>query len=69
VNWLRTELTVTGILNILLWKEKTMREYRIMGSYQGRTEEIDTAETRKEANRLAAEYRMAFGAGWSIWVA
>lgn len=45
------------------------REYRIMGSYQGHTEEIDTAETRKEATRLVAEYRMAFGAGWSIWVA
>ena len=24
MNWLRIELTVTGILNILLWKEKNM---------------------------------------------
>lgn len=39
----------------------------IYGRYQGTKEEIDTAETKKEAEYLANEYRMAFGPGWSIW--
>ena len=42
--------------------------YRIMGSYRGRAEEVDTADSEKEANRLLGEYRMAFGAGWTLWV-
>jgi len=41
---------------------------RIMGVYRGRTEEIDTADTHKEARILLNEYRMAFGVGWSLWV-
>jgi hypothetical protein len=38
-----------------------------MGTYRGRTEEVDTADTLREAKRLLSEYRMAFGAGWSLW--
>jgi hypothetical protein len=38
-----------------------------MGRYRGRAEELDTAETEHEAQRLASEYRMAFGAGWTVW--
>lgn len=41
-------------------------EFVIMGTYNGRTEEIDTAETAREARRLVSEYAMAFGAGWSF---
>lgn len=40
---------------------------RIMGRYRGRTEELDTADTEKEAETLVSEYRMAFGFDWSIW--
>jgi hypothetical protein len=40
--------------------------YRIMGKYRGKTEEIDTAETRKEADRLVEEYRVAFGSQWVV---
>ncbi len=46
-----------------------MIEYAIMGRSEYGKEEIDTADTLTEANRLAGEYRLAFGAGWSIWVA
>ena len=42
---------------------------RIMGCYRGRTEEIDTADTQAEALRLLGEYRLAFGAGWALWIA
>lgn len=42
--------------------------YRIMGAYGTTTEEIDEAETLEEANRLVAEYRMAYGEGWAIWI-
>lgn len=43
---------------------------RIMGRYNGgKAEEIDTAMSSKEAEYLAAEYRLAFGRGWSIWIA
>lgn len=42
--------------------------YRIMGSYKGRTEEVDFADTPGEAQRLLREYRLAFGAGWALWV-
>ena len=41
--------------------------FRIMGTYQGETEEIDTADNKEEARYLVAEYRLAFGADWRIW--
>jgi hypothetical protein len=41
--------------------------FRIYGRYRGRTEEIDEAHTEREAERLVSEYRMAFGADWSVW--
>ncbi len=41
--------------------------YKIMGKSKQGKEELDTAETRKEAQRLVGEYIMAFGAGWTIW--
>lgn len=42
--------------------------FRIMGKSQYGTEEIDTADTRETARYLANEYRVAFGAGWQIWI-
>lgn len=42
--------------------------FKIIGKYRGRTEVIDEAETKKEARYLLAEYRMAFGEGWVLWV-
>lgn len=43
-----------------------MAAYKITGRYRGRAEELDTADTLKEAETLVSEYRMAFGPEWSI---
>ena len=40
--------------------------FRIMGTYQGEVEQIDTAETLQDANYLVGEYMLAFGHGWAI---
>lgn len=45
-----------------------MKTYKIMGRYNGQTEEVDEAETRKDAQYLLSEYKLAFGAGWSLWI-
>lgn len=42
--------------------------FRIMGELNGNTEQIDDTECRKEAEKLAREYRVAFGESWRIWV-
>ena len=41
--------------------------YKIMGLSVSGKEELDTAPSRMEADRLVDEYRLAFGTGWSIW--
>ena len=41
---------------------------KIIGTYQGRREILDTAPTMAEAQILAAEYKMAFGCDWLIEV-
>jgi hypothetical protein len=39
-----------------------------MASYRGgEEEEIDQADTKEEADRLVDEYRLAFGATWTVW--
>jgi hypothetical protein len=43
-------------------------KYLIMGKYRGQIEEIDEAKTRKEAQYLLSEYRLAFGLGWQLWI-
>jgi hypothetical protein len=43
-------------------------KFKIIGSYQGQKEVIDWAKTETEANYLANEYRIAYGAGWSITI-
>jgi hypothetical protein len=40
--------------------------FKIIGTYRGQRETIDTASTRKEAEYLRAEYQMAYGREWSI---
>lgn len=40
---------------------------KIMGRYQGITEELDTANNESSAEYLINEYRMAFGSEWHIW--
>lgn len=42
--------------------------YKIMGEYRRKTEELDEADTKKEADYLAREYRIAYGEDWRIWV-
>ena len=47
------------------WEESKM--YRIVGSYQGKPEEvIDQFRTKKEAELMLAEYSLAFGSGWTL---
>ena len=40
--------------------------YKVMGKYQGKWEEIDTAEDINEADYLVSKYRMAYGPEWTI---
>jgi hypothetical protein len=40
--------------------------YVIFGTSRYGTEEIDFADSREEAKRLTAEYRIAFGPGWAF---
>lgn len=44
--------------------------YIIMGKYEGcdEAEEIDEFDTRKEALKMLSEYRLAYGAGWKLWI-
>ena len=43
--------------------------YTLMGKYKnGRQEEIDTAETKHDADYLLQEYRLAFGPAWLLWI-
>lgn len=39
----------------------------VWGKYQGKAEVIDRASSKREAERLAREYRMAFGRDWEVW--
>lgn len=43
--------------------------FKIMGRYKGgRQEEIDSFDSREEADRMLGEYRMAFGTTYMLWV-
>lgn len=44
------------------------KTYKIMGKYNGRAEEVDTADSQEEVDEMLAEYRMAFGTGWNLWI-
>ncbi len=41
--------------------------YRIIGKSKYGTEEIDTADSKGEAEYLVMEYVRAFGSGWIVW--
>lgn len=47
---------------------KVQKHFRIMGNYRKSTEEIDHADSEKEAIRLKDEYQLAFGKDWQVWV-
>ena len=40
--------------------------YKIMGTYRGNTEELDSADNLDEANYLLAEYQLAYAGDWII---
>lgn len=40
--------------------------YKIMGTYRGEREELDSADSLDEANYLLAEYQLAFDGDWLI---
>jgi len=42
--------------------------YKIIASSRYGIETIDTADTRQEAEYLVAEYRMAYGSEFSIYI-
>lgn len=45
-----------------------MEGWIIEGTYQGKTEAIDCAETQAEAEYLAREFRIAYGPDWLVSV-
>jgi hypothetical protein len=42
--------------------------YRIMGNFQGSTEEIDQTSNKQTAQYLQREYSVSYGKSWHIWV-
>lgn len=42
--------------------------YEVIGTYRGDWEVIDSADSRREAEYLATEYRMAYSRDWLIHV-
>lgn len=42
--------------------------YVVTGTYNGRTEDVDYAETWQEAEYLRGEYQLAFGREWRVRV-
>lgn len=42
--------------------------YKIIGTFKGKEEIIDTFETIDEADKMLIEYIVAFGAGWTFYI-
>jgi hypothetical protein len=43
--------------------------FKIKGKYlRYASEVIDEFDTLAEAEKMLSEYRMAYGAGWSLWI-
>jgi hypothetical protein len=42
--------------------------YKIVGKYRGKTEILDLSESKRDAEYLANEYRIAYGSGWVVTV-
>ena len=50
-------------------KLKNKMVFTIKGKYKnGYVEDIDTAETKEQANYLLNEYKMAFGNDYRLWI-
>ena len=43
-------------------------DYIIKGTYQGNTEILDEFTDKLEAETCLAEYKIAYGNGWIIWI-
>jgi len=42
--------------------------FKIFGTYQNTTEEIDQFDSKEKAIAMLAEYQLAYGSGWKLWV-
>ena len=42
--------------------------YEIRGTYRGKTEVVDTAETLNDARYLQKEYALAYGREWAVTI-
>ena len=40
--------------------------YKIIGTYHGKSEEIDSADTLQDAQYLRGEYQLAYGNEWFV---
>lgn len=38
------------------------------GAWRNERQEVDTAETKQEAEYLVGEYALAYGTDWNVWV-
>ena len=43
-------------------------EYQIWGRGENGAEQIDSFDSMKEARINLSEYRLAYGAGWNLWI-
>jgi hypothetical protein len=42
--------------------------YRVMGNYQGSTEELDSDDDVETARALRDTYTTALGSDWKVWI-
>lgn len=42
--------------------------FKVIGEYRGKQEVLDETDSSVEAEYLEAEYKLAFGDRWAIWV-
>ena len=60
-------VTITGTEPDTITAPITEPEYLIMGVYRGNIEQIDTADTKKDADYLVREYSLAYGSAWRVY--
>jgi len=44
------------------------QEWAIIGKYKGKSEEVDSTDSKQDAEYLRKEYQMAFGNDWIITI-
>jgi hypothetical protein len=42
--------------------------FKIIGVYRGEKEELDSFETREEAEAMLVEYKLAYGSSWYLYI-